>query len=68
MAKKQTFESKLHRHAKGGGVKAFKLVYSSKSPKSGAWKFTERFLHIPLDEDEKLQLDATIAEMEAQQN
>ncbi|KAA3655007.1 MAG: hypothetical protein DWQ10_17425 [Calditrichaeota bacterium] len=67
MAKKQTFESKLHRHAKGGGVKAFKLVYSSKSPKSGAWKFTERFLHVPLDEDEKQVLDNTISELEAEQ-
>ena len=68
MAKKQTFESKLARHGKGGGTKAFKLVYSSTSPKSGAWKFTQRFLHVPLDEDEKDILDQTIKELEAEQN
>lgn len=67
MAKKQTFESKLHRHAKGGGVKAFKLVYSSKSPKTGAWKFTQRFLYVPLDEDEKGHLDTMISSLEAEQ-
>ncbi|KAA3619479.1 MAG: hypothetical protein DWQ05_01790 [Calditrichaeota bacterium] len=68
MAKKQTFESKLHRHAKGGGVKAFKLVYSSKSPKTGAWKFTQRFLQVPLDEDEKGHIDTAISELEKEQD
>lgn len=67
MAKKQTFESKLTRHAKGGGTKAFKIVYSSISPKSGAWKFTERFVHVPLEEDEKKYLDDAISELESVQ-
>ncbi len=66
MAKKQSFESKLSRHRKAGAQKAVKLVYSTRSEKTGAWKFVQRFITLPIDGDENKYVDEALKEINAQ--
>lgn len=52
MAKKQTFGEKTDKQKRDANWKTIMIVYSSVSPKTGAWKFNERFVRMPAHEDE----------------
>lgn len=51
MAKQQTFGDKNKKKDDASG-KTVKLVYSVRSEKTGAWRFSEKFVKIPKDADE----------------
>ena len=52
MAKKQTFGDKTDIQKRDAQWKTVKIITSSISLKTGAWKFNERFVRMPANEDE----------------
>jgi hypothetical protein len=61
MAKKQAFGDKALKQKAGTGDKTIKLVYSTKSAKTGEWRFAERFVKIPAGGNEDAILKDAIA-------
>ena len=55
MAKQQTFGDKAKKK-KDVGTKTIKLVYSTRSQKTGSWRFAEKLVTIPKDQDENAAL------------
>ncbi|MBC8043474.1 MAG: hypothetical protein IAF08_08515 [Rhizobacter sp.] len=60
MAKKQSFGDKNSKKAKEAAVRTIKLVYSTKSQKTGEWRFAEKFVKIPAAGDEGKLLEEEI--------
>ena len=56
MAKRQTFESKLKKTQDVS--KAVKLIFSYQSKDSGAWRFAEKIVKVPLEGNEAAIVDA----------
>jgi len=52
MAKQQSFAEKAAKQKQASARKTIKLIYSVKSPKSGSYKFSEKFLQLPSGVDE----------------
>jgi hypothetical protein len=52
MAKQQSFGDKAAKKKGELKFKSVKLVVSTKSPKTGQWRFNEKFVRIPTDADD----------------
>ncbi|ACF14846.1 conserved hypothetical protein [Chloroherpeton thalassium ATCC 35110] len=55
MAKQQTFGDKAKKK-KETATKTIKLVYSTRSEKTGGWRFAEKYVTLPKDQDENAAL------------
>ncbi len=66
MAKVQSFEDKVKKHAHLLGYKSMKLVYAVKSPKTGAWRFPSKFVKIPDGTNEEQFVKETVARLSAE--
>lgn len=61
MAKVQSFADKVKKAQKEKIVtRAVRLVYSYKSPQKGSWKFIDKMVHIPENENEDQYIDKVI--------
>lgn len=60
MAKKQSFGDKAKKKQEAAALKNIKLVYSTKSAKTGEWRFAEKFIKIPAGSAEDKVLEAEI--------
>lgn len=61
MAKAQSFADKVKKAQQEKTVsRAVRLVYSYKSPHKGSWKFVDKMIHIPENENEDQFIDAVI--------
>jgi transcriptional regulator len=52
MAKQQSFAEKAAKQKQASARKTIKLIYSVKSPKSGSYKFSEKFLQLSSEIEE----------------
>ncbi|TFG94708.1 MAG: hypothetical protein E4H13_14480 [Calditrichales bacterium] len=60
MAKAQTFADKVKQKAAAEAAKVIKVVYSFKSPDTGAWRFAEKFVRVSPQEDEIQVIDKEV--------
>jgi hypothetical protein len=63
MAKQQSFEDKIKKKSQLVGFKPVKLVYAVKSKKSGAWRFPNKFIHIPDGVNEEQYVSEQVAKL-----
>ncbi len=52
MAKQQSFGEKAAKKKADLKFKSVKMVVSSRSPKTGQWRFNEKFVKIPIEMDD----------------
>ncbi len=52
MAKQQSFGEKAAKKKADLKFKSVKMVVSSRSPKTGQWRFNEKFVKVPIEMDD----------------
>ena len=60
MAKVQSFADKVKKKSAAEAAKVIKLVFSYQSSDTGSWRFAEKFIKIPPNEDENKIIDEEI--------
>ena len=66
MAKAQSFADKVKSaQSKDVPAKMVKLVFSYKSEKTGAWKFGDKLIRVPLDADEDQFIEQELQNLKA---
>lgn len=66
MAKVQTFADKVKKKAAAEAAKIIKLVFSYKSPDTGAWRFAEKYIRVLPSENENQVIESEIKNGKAQ--
>lgn len=60
MAKTQSFADKVKKKSPAESAKVIKIVYTYQSSDTGTWRFAEKFIKVPLGENENKIIDDEI--------
>lgn len=60
MVKAQSFADKVKKKSAAETTKVIKLVFSYKSSDTGSWRFAQKFIKVPPDQDENKVIDEEI--------
>ena len=52
MAKAQSFADKIKKKSSAESARVFRLVYPYRSKENGSWRFVDKFVKVPVNEDE----------------